>query len=67
MEENTAKLREAAPEEEEIPQEILTLVEQRTEAKKNRDFKTADEIRDRLKAMGITLIDTKEGVKIQKE
>lgn len=51
----------------EISPEIRALVEQRTEAKKNRDFRTADEIRDRLKAMGVTLIDTKEGVRIVKE
>ena len=54
----------AAPE---VSQEILELVNQRTEAKKNKDFKTADAIRDQLKSMGITLIDTKEGVKIVKE
>jgi cysteinyl-tRNA synthetase len=51
----------------EVSQEILDLVEKRTEAKKAKDFKTADAIRDQLKEMGITLIDTKEGVKIVKE
>lgn len=50
-----------------VSPEITELVNKRTEAKKNRDFKTADEIRDKLKSMGITLIDTKEGVKIVKE
>ena len=43
--------------------EIEELIEKRTEARKNRDFKTADEIRDKLKAMGIILEDTKDGVK----
>ncbi len=43
--------------------EIEALIEKRTEARKNRDFKTADEIRDKLKSMGIILEDTKDGVK----
>ena len=45
-------------------EEIKALVEKRNAARKARDFKTADEIRDRLKAMGITLEDTPSGVKI---
>jgi cysteinyl-tRNA synthetase len=40
---------------------IETLVELRKEAKLNKDFSTADKIRDQLTAMGITLKDTKEG------
>lgn len=52
---------------EELPPEITALIAQRTEAKSRRDFQTADAIRDRLKTMGITLIDTKEGVKVVKE
>ena len=43
--------------------EIEALIEKRTAARKNRDFKTADEIRDTLKNMGIILEDTKDGVK----
>ncbi len=50
-----------------VPPEVYDLIEERTNAKKNKDYKTADEIRDKLKAMGITLIDTKEGVKIVRE
>lgn len=68
IEENTNKANESENKEEtEFSQEILDLVAKRTEAKKAKDFKTADSIRDQLKAMGITLIDTKEGVKIVKE
>ncbi len=49
---------------EEIPDEdILRLIEERTEARSARDFKRADEIRDELKEKGIILEDTKDGVK----
>ncbi|CAK7004866.1 cysteine--tRNA ligase [Tissierella sp. P1] len=43
--------------------EILDLIEKRTIARKNKDFKLADEIRDMLKEKGIVLEDTQEGVK----
>ena len=40
---------------------IETLIEQRTAAKKAKNWSEGDRIRDELKAQGITLIDTKEG------
>ena len=46
-----------------LDQEVEALIEQRTAARKAKDFKTADEIRDKLKEMGITLEDTPQGVK----
>ena len=46
-----------------LDSEIEQLIEKRTEARKAKDFKTADEIRDRLKEMGIILEDTPQGVK----
>ena len=44
-----------------LEQEILAKIEERKEAKKNKDFATADKIRDELLEKGIKLIDTREG------
>ena len=40
---------------------ILKKIEERKEAKKNKDFALADKIRDDLLAEGVKLIDTREG------
>lgn len=47
--------------------EIEALIEKRQEARKNKDFATADKIRDDLKAQGIILKDTPQGVTWTKE
>lgn len=52
---------------ESVDDEVRQLIEQRQEARKNKDFAKADEIRDLLKARGITLKDTPQGVQIIKE
>ncbi len=43
--------------------EIQALIDERQEARRRRDFARGDEIRDQLAARGITLEDTKEGVR----
>lgn len=42
---------------------VEALIAERQEARKNKDFKRADELRDELLSMGIVLKDTREGVK----
>ncbi|NLM59748.1 MAG: cysteine--tRNA ligase [Clostridium sp.] len=46
-----------------IDSEIQELIDRRQQARKAKDWKTADEIRDKLKDMGIILEDTPQGVK----
>jgi cysteinyl-tRNA synthetase len=43
--------------------DIQTLIDERQEARRRRDFARADQIRDQLAALGITLEDTKDGVR----
>lgn len=45
-----------------VDSEIEALIEKRQEARKNKDWATADKIRDDLKAKGIILKDTPQGV-----
>ena len=52
--------------EREIPSEILALAEARTAAKKEKDFKKSDAIRDELKAKGWVIEDTPKGIKLKK-
>lgn len=47
---------------EDLNEEITALIEKRNEARKNKDWTSADAIRDDLKARGIVLIDTPQGV-----
>ena len=50
-----------------IDPEIQALIDERQAARKSKNFARADEIRDQLKAMGITLKDTPQGVQVIKE
>jgi len=46
-----------------LDSEIQALIDERQEARRRRDFARGDEIRDELSARGITLEDTKDGVR----
>lgn len=50
----------------EVPQEIVALAEARTAAKKAKDFKRADAIREELKSKGWAIEDTPKGPKLKK-
>ena len=50
----------------EVPEEIQKLVEERNEARKNKDWAKSDELRDLLKEKGYTVKDTANGTEIVK-
>lgn len=52
--------------EEEIPQEVLDLVEQRAAARKAKDFAEADRLRDAIASLGYSVRETRQGVEIKK-
>lgn len=56
----------SSSEKEEIPQEILDLVEQRKIARDNKDWAKSDELRDLISEMGYCVKDTKQGMEISK-
>jgi cysteinyl-tRNA synthetase len=49
--------------EELLDEEIEELIEKRNQARKNRDFKLADELRDQLKELNIIIEDTPQGIR----
>jgi cysteinyl-tRNA synthetase len=49
----------------EPPTEVLALIAERDEARATKDFARSDEIRDRLQAMGLEVMDTPEGTKVR--
>ena len=49
-----------------IDPEVQKLVDERAEARKNKDWKRSDELRDQIKAMGYILEDTAAGQKVRK-
>ena len=46
-----------------LDEEIEALIEERIQARKKRNFKRADEIRDQLKELNIILEDTAQGTR----
>ncbi len=51
---------------EEAPAELIELMQERTEARKARDFSRADEIREELTSKGWTIEDTAEGPRLKR-
>ena len=60
-------LQQDVEEEVEIDAEVQALIDERQEARKAKNFARADEIRDILKARGLILKDTPQGVQVVKE
>ncbi len=50
-----------------VDDEVLNLVEERQQARKEKNFARADEIRDELRSKGIILEDTPQGIRIVRE
>ncbi|MBQ4185810.1 MAG: class I tRNA ligase family protein, partial [Clostridiales bacterium] len=50
-----------------IPSEVMDLVNQRAEAKKNKDFAKADALRDQVSEMGYQIKDTPQGPQVTKK
>ncbi|MEM4703341.1 MAG: cysteine--tRNA ligase [Candidatus Pacearchaeota archaeon] len=50
----------------EIPKEVQKLVEERERARKRKDWKLADDLREKIKNKGFTIDDTPEGPKIKR-
>ena len=63
LEELSAVLGISLKEDQLLDEEIEKLIEERIQARKNRDFKRSDEIRDELKAKNIILEDTPQGTR----
>ncbi|MCW4006142.1 MAG: cysteine--tRNA ligase [Candidatus Bathyarchaeota archaeon] len=53
--------------EEALPAEVEELIRRREEARKAKDWKTADALRDKLKDLGITIEDTAQGIRWKRE
>ncbi|MCQ1536087.1 cysteine--tRNA ligase [Methanosarcina sp. KYL-1] len=51
---------------EEVPEEVMKLVEEREAARQKKDWSTSDSIRDQIKDLGYIVQDTKEGPNVKK-
>ena len=47
-----------------VPAEVMALVEQREQARKDRDFARADALRAEVEALGFQIEDTRQGPKV---
>ena len=51
---------------EDIPEEITKMVEEREQARKEKDFEKADSLRDQIKDKGYVLEDSKDGIIVKR-
>ena len=58
---------ETSKEKTDIPEEILELVQERQEARNNKDWAKSDELRELINEKGYDIKDTKEGREIKKK
>ncbi len=49
----------------ELPQEVLSIIEQRKQAREQKDWAKSDELRDLLEGMGYVVKDTKDGMEVK--
>ena len=52
---------------EQIPEEIIKLVEEREEARKSKDWNKSDELRDLINSKGYDIKDTKQGTEVKRK
>ncbi len=64
--ENAQKLLEKEDKGDDIPAEVADLAAQRAEARKAKNFALADELRDKISAMGYIIEETRQGTTIKK-
>lgn len=53
-------------EQEELPNEVKELIEQRKQARKEKNWTLSDELRDKIQQLGYTIKDSKEGMTVEK-
>ena len=61
------KITEKSEQNENLPQEILDLIEQRKQARENKDWAKSDELRDLIQNKGYEIKDTKNGIEVNKK
>ena len=66
MVETAKKSLEAADDTSDIPADVMELVEQRKAARKEKNFALADELRDKIAALGYEVKETRQGTEINK-
>ncbi len=65
--ENAKKMGAEENSSEELPAEVVELMEKRAEARKNKDFAEADRLRDAIGELGYAIEETRQGTKVTKK